>query len=138
MVKIIKIGGLKLRDYRSRIGIYSKLKRLLARNKVILVCSAFGRKDDPYSTDSLNDVSEGLKEVEKASLLSLGETYSTHVIAGEIRRKGIECKLILPNEVKITTDSDFLQAKLLKSNNSNKLVDLKYCDLVIFPGFQAR
>lgn len=128
MIKLIKIGGSLLKDKNTFILLKNILnKEFDKNNKIILVVSAIGRINDPYSTDTLKRLGSNLDKNDYDYLIGLGEIISTLVSASNL--KEYNPKVIRYNKVGIKKDNKFiLDNKYL----INVLKDNKF---IIVPGF---
>ena len=86
MIKLIKIGGSLLKDKNTFILLKNILnKEFKKNNKIILVVSAIGRINDPYSTDTLKRLGSNLDKNDYDYLIGLGEIISTLVSASNLK-----------------------------------------------------
>lgn len=134
-IKIIKVGGLVLNrpDLRQQVEKY--IERVCKRDKVVLVVSALGRKDDPYSTDGLNDSIKGyLTLKERDRLKSIGETYAVLDVVGSLRVRGISAMSFSYLELGLID----LEKGRYKTELSRLKSALKENDIAVVPGFLAR
>ena len=70
-------------------------------NKVVVIVSAFGRINDPYSTDTLLKDSKYLSNKERDRLLSIGETYASLVMSNLLLEKGYKSYALDNKEIGI-------------------------------------
>ncbi len=137
-----KFGGTSVQTKKSRLMCINKVKELLSNgNKLVVVISAIGRKNDPYSTDTLLSlVSEEFrsnypKYIDK--LMSCGEIISSIVFASELMENNIKAIPLTGQDIGIMTNKDFGNAKILKINPKN-IYDLLDNGVVpIIAGFQG-
>jgi len=124
---VYKFGGSYLNNLKNWNKIYRLVLRKINKNRVIVVVSAIGRNNDPYSTDTLLKNGENLSELEKDSLIAIGEKYSSLKITNFLKSKGINVKCVLDNELGIYDDLSFK-----KDNYDNFFNNF---DVLIVPGF---
>lgn len=128
MIKLIKIGGSLLKDKNTFILLKNILnKEFDKNNKIILVVSAIGRINDPYSTDTLKRLGSNLDKNDYDYLIGLGEIISTLVSASNL--KEYNPKVIRYNKVGIKKDNKFIL------DNKYLINILKDNNFIIVPGF---
>lgn len=128
MIKLIKIGGSLLKDKNTFILLKNILnKEFKKNNKIILVVSAIGRINDPYSTDTLKRLGNNLDKSDYDYLIGLGEIISTLVSASNL--KEYNPKVIRYNKVGIKKDNKFIL------DNKYLINVLKDNNFIIVPGF---
>ena len=128
MIKLIKIGGSLLKDKNTFILLKNILnKEFDKNNKIILVVSAIGRINDPYSTDTLKRLGSNLDKNDYDYLIGLGEIISTLVSASNL--KEYNPKVIRYNKVGIKKDNKFIL------DNKYLIYILKDNNFIIVPGF---
>ena len=128
MIKLIKIGGSLLKDKNTFILLKNILnKEFDKNNKIILVVSAIGRINDPYSTDTLKRLGYNLDKNDYDYLIGLGEIISTLVSASNL--KEYNPKVIRYNKVGIKKDNKFIL------DNKYLINILKDNNFIIVPGF---
>ena len=128
MIKLIKIGGSLLKDKNTFILLKNILnKEFDKNNKIIIVVSAIGRINDPYSTDTLKRLGYNLDKNDYDYLIGLGEIISTLVSASNL--KEYNPKVIRYNKVGIKKDNKFIL------DNKYLINILKDNKFIIVPGF---
>lgn len=137
-----KFGGTSLRNKNSRLMCINKIKECVAKgNKLILVISAIGRKNEPYSTDELLSlVSEDFKKRNSSSLdklVSCGEIISSIVFASELQDNNIEAFPLIGKDIGILTDNNFGNAKILNIDTLNIEELLSKNIIPVIAGFQG-
>ena len=107
-----KFGGTSVQTKKSRLMCINKIEQFLENNnKLVVVISAIGRKNDPYSTDMLlslisNDFKKRYpKYMDK--LISCGEIISAIVFASELRDRDINAIPVVGKDIGIVTDDNF-------------------------------
>lgn len=137
-----KFGGTSVQTKNSRLMCINKIKESIANgNKLIVVISAMGRKNDPYSTDELLGlVSDDFKKNNPLyldKLISCGEIISSIVFTSELQANDVNAVPLIGQDIGILTDNNFGNAKILDINTSNieKLLSLNIVPIVA--GFQG-
>lgn len=129
MIKLIKIGGSLLKEKNT----FNLLKNILNneinsyKNKVILVVSAIGRNNDPYSTDTLKRLAINLNKTDEDYLVGQGEILSSLITASILHE--FNPKVIRYNEIGIVKGVKY------KFNKNNLVRYLNEYNLLIVPGF---
>lgn len=137
-----KFGGTSVQTKNSRLMCINKIKESITNgNKLIVVISAMGRKNDPYSTDELLGlVSDDFKKNNPLyldKLISCGEIISSIVFTSELQANDVNAVPLIGQDIGILTDNNFGNAKILDINTSNieKLLSLNIVPIVA--GFQG-
>ncbi|BAK81183.1 aspartate kinase [Candidatus Arthromitus sp. SFB-rat-Yit] len=137
-----KFGGTSVQTKKSRLMCIKKVEQSLKyNNKLVVVISAIGRKEDPYSTDMLLSlISDNFrKRYPKYTdkLISCGEIISAIIFASELRDRGINAIPVVGKDIGIITDDNFGNANILEIN-TEKIVSLLNDGIVpIIAGFQG-
>lgn len=137
-----KFGGTSVQTKKSRLMCIKKVEQSLKyNNKLVVVISAIGRKEDPYSTDMLLSlISDNFKKRYPKytdKLMSCGEIISAIIFASELRDRGINAIPIVGKDIGIITDDNFGNANILEIN-IEKIVSLLNDGIVpIIAGFQG-
>ena len=103
----MKFGGTSVATETGRASIARRvLESLEAGAAPVVVVSAMGRKGEPYATDTLLDLVDGLPadEHEHDLLMSTGEVISAVVVAHELRLAGVDARAFTGPEAGIATD----------------------------------
>jgi len=136
MLKIVKFGGTSVNTVCHRECAIKKIKNELNNgNKVLVVISAMGRNDEPYSTNTLLTFSKFLDDRQKDRLLAQGEILSTLVFENECREHGIKAHACTPSETGIITDDIHGCANVLKTEIMWIEHFFKTNDVIVVPGF---
>ncbi len=136
MTVIMKFGGTSLSSDKNRAYAIAKIKKEVDRgNKVVVVVSAMGRREEPYSTMSLLQFSECLPDYQKDRLIAQGEILSSLVFENECRKEALLAHACTPTEIGILTDDSYGKAKVLQVNPMWIEHYLNIVDVVIVPGF---
>ncbi len=136
MITVVKFGGTSLNTRENRYLAINKIKKELdKKNKVVVVVSAMGRKNEPYATNSLLSFCDYLPNHQKDRLIAQGEILSSLVFENQCREQGILAHACTPTETGLISDGFFGQAKVLQVNTMWLDFYLKTLDVVIVPGF---
>ncbi len=141
-IVVKKFGGNTLNKKNSKQLLLNIIKTSLDNhNFPVIVVSAVGRVENPYSTDSLlnvlNEYKISVSDREKDLLMSCGEIISSVVVAGYLNELDIDTKVLTGLQAGILTSSDYGNAKVL-SIESNIINDLINKNIIpIITGFQG-
>ena len=99
-----KFGGTSVQTKNSRLICISKIKESIYNgNKTVVVISAIGRKNDPYSTDELLSlVSENFKKNNPLyldKLISCGEIISSIVFTSELQSNNVNALPLIGQDI---------------------------------------
>lgn len=135
-----KFGGIAMRDKDSRKICIQHIKKGLAKYKsAIVVVSAMGRLGDPYSTDTLIQLTDAFQLAPESKDVAAicGELLSSSVLYAECLKEQIPCQLAYGVQAGIYTDDRFGDATIIKT--SKKAIEelLQHIPCVIVPGFQG-
>ncbi len=135
-----KFGGIAMKDSASREICIQHIKEGLAKYKTVLVVvSAMGRMGDPYSTDTLLQLTDAFKQAPESRDVAAicGELLSSSVLSAECLQQQIPCQLAYGMLAGIYTDDNFGDASIIKT--SKKVIEelLYQVPCVIVPGFQG-
>ncbi len=133
MYRVLKFGGSSLKDNNTRKSVIKKIKQF-KDDKLIVIVSAMGRENDPYSTTTLRSlISSKVTIRESQRIISVGEIISSVILSNELNNVGIKAVSLSSSEVSLQVDDNYLQS-----------VDIEYIkekckqyDVVIIPGFQG-
>lgn len=109
-VVVMKFGGTSVATPEGRSAIARRVAEALELEKApVVVVSAMGRTGDPYATDTLLGLIEGLPtdDRERDLLASTGEVVSAVLIAHGLRASGIDARAFTGAEAGIGTDGVF-------------------------------
>lgn len=137
-----KFGGTSVQTKNSRLICISKIKESIYNgNKTVVVISAIGRKNDPYSTDELLSlVSENFKKNNPLyldKLISCGEIISSIVFTSELQSNNVNALPLIGQDIGILTDNNFGNAKILNIDTSNIEKLLSENIIPVIAGFQG-
>ena len=137
-----KFGGTSVQTKNSRLICISKIKESIYNgNKKVVVISAIGRKNDPYSTDELLSlVSENFKKNNPLyldKLISCGEIISSIVFTSELQSNNVNALPLIGQDIGILTDNNFGNAKILNIDTSNIEKLLSENIIPVIAGFQG-
>lgn len=135
-----KFGGVAMKDEQMRLKCIAHIKEGLQKyQKVIVVVSAIGRKNDPYSTDSLLQLTEAFSSVGEASDLaaSCGELIAAAVLSAELERAGVPNTILHGAQAGILTKGPFGDGTIVHIDPTTMMSRLKKMDCILVPGFQG-
>lgn len=136
MLKVMKFGGTSVDTKAHRHCAILKIKQALKEGyKAVVVVSAMGRKNEPYSTNTLMSFTDCLQPEAKDRLLAQGEILSSLVFENQCRKEGVNAHAFTPSEVGIITDDGYGAAKVFKVSLMWYQHYLKENDVLIVPGF---
>ncbi len=137
-----KFGGTSLNSDKLRARAARFVQQKINDNfQPIVVVSAIGREDEPYSTDTLLKIAltefPTLENREKDLLLSCGEIISAVIMTQTLRRFGIDAIALNGTQAGILTSSEFGSAKVKKIYPEKILKLLQKKKVPIIAGFQG-
>ena len=141
-ILIQKFGGTSVSSKESRIKVIGKIKNAIQSGYTpVVVVSAMGRKGCPYATDTLLSLlTQEFAESNVAAtdlMLSCGEIISTVVLSSDLHEEGIEAVPLTGGQAGIITDSNFTNAKSLRTDVSKILDILNNNKVPVIAGFQG-
>ncbi len=137
---IQKFGGVAMKDENMRLTCINHIKDGLHEfENVVIVVSAIGRYGDPYSTDSLLQLTDAFSSSSAASDLaaSCGELIAAAVLSAELARAGVKNTILHDVRAGILTAGEFGDGTIIHIDPSLILESLKLTNCVIIPGFQG-
>ncbi|WP_260284289.1 aspartate kinase [Peribacillus aracenensis] len=143
-MKIIvqKYGGTSVRDEESRLFAKGHIENAIKEGyKVVVVVSAMGRKGDPYATDTLLSLVNGMKaslsKREQDLLMSVGETISSVIFTNMLLEHGIDAVAYTGAQAGFLTNTDYSSAKIIEMKCDRLMKELEVKDVVVVAGFQG-
>lgn len=141
-ILVQKFGGTSVSSKENRTKVIGKIKNAIKSGYApVVVVSAMGRKGLPYATDTLLSLLN--KEFSESNcaatdlLLSCGEVISTVVLSSDLHEEGIDAVPLTGGQAGIVTDSNYTNAKTLKTDVS-KIIDILNSNKVpVVAGFQG-
>lgn len=137
-----KFGGTSVQTKNSRLNCINKIKESIEEgNKIIIVISAIGRKNDSYSTDTLLSLvskdfeNKNPKYIDK--LISCGEIISSIVFSSELQENGVRALPLIGQDIGILTDDNYGNAKILNIDTTNIENLLSQNIVPVIAGFQG-
>ncbi|WJY28839.1 MULTISPECIES: aspartate kinase [Sporosarcina] len=137
---IQKFGGAAMKDrVQRRLCIERIREGLLEHGKAVVVVSAIGRQESPYSTDRLLSITPSFHPGTAASDLaaSCGELLASAVLSAELEEAGIANKVMHSRQSGIFTEGEFGNAAISRVETSAYEQAFKQVPCVIIPGFQG-
>jgi aspartate kinase len=137
---IQKFGGVAMKNEEMRLKCINHIKEGMNEfGDVVVVVSAIGRYGDPYSTDSLLQLTEAFASSAAASDLaaSCGELIAAAVLSAELTRAGITNTVLHGMQAGIMTAGEFGDGIIIRIDPSSILKTLETTRCVIVPGFQG-
>jgi aspartate kinase len=137
---IQKFGGVAMKNEEMRMKCINHIKEGLNDfGDVVVVVSAIGRYGDPYSTDSLLQLTDAFASSTAASDLaaSCGELIAAAVLSAELARAGVTNTVLHGNQVGIMTAGKFGDGTITSIDPTAILKTLETTSCVIVPGFQG-
>ncbi|MFO7152147.1 MAG: aspartate kinase [Bacillota bacterium] len=141
-IVVQKFGGTSLATPEARkLAVDRVIKTKEEGYSPVVVVSAIGRKGDPYATDTLLSLMEGIgssvPERERDLLLSCGEVISAALVASLIKARGYEARAFTGAQAGIITDGCFGNA-MIKEVKAEVLLDAvdQGC-IPVIAGFQG-
>lgn len=137
---IQKFGGVCLQNKEMRAHCIQAIQEALTRStNVVVVVSAIGRHENPYSTDRLLTISEDLAHNRKASdlIASCGELIATAILSAELHAAQIPNDFLHGTQTGIHTEGQFGQATIQSIETTLYDQYLKRYNCLIIPGFQG-
>lgn len=136
MLKVMKFGGTSTDTEMHRHCAILKIKQALKEGyKIVVVVSAMGRNNEPYSTNTLMGFTDCLPPDAKDRLLAQGEILSSLVFENQCRKEGLNAHAFSATETGIITDDHYGAAKVLKVSLMWYKHYLNEADVLIVPGF---
>ncbi|WP_425447492.1 aspartate kinase [Dethiothermospora halolimnae] len=139
-ILVQKFGGTSLANEENREKVAEKIiKKHREGYKMVIVVSAIGRKENPYSTDSLISLIDkrNIKKRELDLLMSCGEIISAAVLSSLLNSKNMKNTVLTGSQAGIVTNDTFTNAKVLQVNPNAIVNKLKEDNIVIVTGFQG-
>ena len=141
-IVVQKFGGTSVSTEERRKLVVHKIKRAIENGlNPVVVVSAMGRANDPYSTDTLlslldKDFKDKNKRAEDL-LMNCGEIISTVVLCNDLNRYGIDAMPLTGGQAGIITNNNYTEAKYIEVN-TEKIFDIINQGFVpVIAGFQG-
>lgn len=139
-VVIQKYGGTSLATEKARRFAADKIiKSYDEGNKLVVVVSAMGRKESPYSTDSLIQLvnRDFINKRDLDLLMFCGEVISAVALGNLLLERGYKNTIFTGWQAGIVTDNNYGNASIIKIDPMNIKKELKKDKIVIVTGFQG-
>jgi aspartate kinase len=142
-IVVQKFGGMCLETREKRELACDRINDALHGGfRVCAVVSAMGRKGEPYATDTLISLAQGVcgdvMARELDLLLSCGEIISAVLMVQELRSRGISAMALSGGQAGIITDTNFGEANILSIDPGHLKRHLEEGKVVVVAGFQGR
>ncbi|WDL97332.1 aspartate kinase [Alicyclobacillus sp. ALC3] len=140
-ILVQKFGGTSVATLESRLKAAEHIEDALAKDyRVVVVVSAMGRRGEPYATDSLLSILDGLSAVNARDLdilMSCGEAISSVVFAAMLRSRGHQATVMSGGQAGIVTNDQHGNARILEIRPKRILEALREGQIVVVMGFQG-
>lgn len=139
-VIVMKFGGTSVGTVHGREAIAARVTEALERDTApVVVVSAMGRSGDPYATDTLLGLLDGLPADarERDLMASIGEVISAVVVAHELRGAGIDAYAMTGPDAGIATDGVFDGAAITEIHTGPIAAVLAEGRVPVICGFQG-
>ena len=136
---VLKFGGTSLQTFDLRRKVITIIKERLEQNLFpVVVVSAFGRKGDPYATDSLLNLLPSNSSVRhKAMISACGEIISASIIAEQLKRNKIPAIALTGWQAGLLTNSHYQKAEVKLLDICNIEKELSRNIVPVICGFQG-
>ncbi len=135
---VFKFGGTSLSGDDERLVAASRVAAARRDGfRPVVICSAIGRKPDPYATDTLEDLLPNAKARDRDTVLACGETIAAGLFSQLLNIKGVPATALSGAQAGIVTDSNFGNAKILRVDPRNVEVLLERDIVPVVAGFQG-
>ncbi len=143
MIVVLKFGGTCLETIAKRDMACERIRDALNGGfKVLAVVSAIGRTGEPYATDTLIGLAQGVHTAVAARemdlLLSCGEIISAVLMVQALQAKQIPAMALSGGQAGIITDTNFGEAAITSIDTSHVQRHLDEGKVVVVAGFQGR
>lgn len=139
-IVVMKFGGTSVATPQGREAIAARTQAAVETGSApVLVVSAMGRSGEPYATDTLLDLVEGMATDarERDLLMGSGEIISAVVIAHTLRDAGVDARAFSGAEAGIGTDGVFGSAAITEIHPGTLLSAVSEGIVPVVAGFQG-
>ncbi|MGE5507068.1 MAG: aspartate kinase [Chitinophagales bacterium] len=139
-VLVQKFGGTSVATEEQRARVVDRVVEARRTGfDVVVVVSAWGRRGDPYATDTLLSLLQAgeTSERDRDLLLSCGEIISAVVMAGLLNARGLMATALTGGQAGIITDGGFGEARILEVQPSRVTTILNNGGVAVVAGFQG-
>lgn len=144
MKKIIvqKFGGSSVKDKLLRNKVVNHIIKVKKENKTpVVVVSAMGKDEGPYSTDKLIELikeeNENVSNRELDQIMSCGEIISSAVLAARIQKEGFFAVSLTGFQAGIKTYGEYGGSEIVEIDTSNIKKHIQENNIVVVAGFQG-
>ncbi|MGZ3552977.1 MAG: aspartate kinase [Vulcanimicrobiaceae bacterium] len=138
-VAVLKFGGTSVATPELRQLAIKRVKQAFESGySPVAVVSAMGRAPEPYATDTLLALGNGIPGTRNTdSLLACGELISAAVFAGMLDTEGVPAMSFSGEQAGIITDSNFGDARILRVEPERVLAAIDGGIVPVVAGFQG-
>ncbi|SDI94998.1 aspartate kinase [Natribacillus halophilus] len=141
-IAVQKYGGTSVQSETLRQKAAGHVKQAVQDGyKVVVVVSAMGRMNDPYSTDTLLSLITGddgqLPGREQDMLQACGEVISSVVFTNLLISEGLKASALTGKQAGFRTTEEFGEARITQMQPEPVLARLHEVDVVVVAGFQG-
>ncbi|SMO66851.1 aspartate kinase [Melghirimyces algeriensis] len=138
-VQILKFGGTSLLDHQRRISAVSQVKKSLrAGFTPVVVVSAIGRRENPYSTDQLLSLLKNPSARNYTLLATCGEIISATLFSNMLEREQIDSICLTGGEAGIFTTRSVVNSSVLYVDSTETQQHIQNGYVPVIAGFQGR
>lgn len=141
-IVVQKFGGTSVRTRESREVAATWVQRAVEDGlQPVVVVSAMGRHGDPYATDTLLHLVSDLPKPplrELDLLASCGEVISAVVMAGHLRKAGLNPKVFTGGQAGIITDDRFGDAQIVEVDPKHLAGAVRAGQVPVVAGYQGQ
>lgn len=137
-----KFGGTSLANDERRDQVAAKIMEAVKKGySPVVVISAIGRNGDPYATDTLINLIQGITndspKREMDLLLSCGEVISGVILTSTLKKMGLDAVLLTGGQAGIITNESYGDARIIRVEPKNILEHIHNNQVVVVTGFQG-
>jgi len=142
-IAVIKFGGASLASHDLRQIAALRVREAIEEGfQPVVVVSAFGRRGDPYATDTLVDLAlknyAALLPREWALLASCGELIAAVVMTSLLCREGLAAMSLTGGQAGVITTNGFTGTHIASVDPTSLLAILQSGSIPVVTGFQGR
>ncbi|MBC5828943.1 MAG: aspartate kinase [Candidatus Eremiobacteraeota bacterium] len=135
---VLKFGGTSLSTQQNReIAVVRVADACRDGLRPVVICSAIGRKPDPYATDTLDDLVAAGDARNRDALLACGEIIAAALFSELLCAKGIPAIALSGGQAGILTDENFGDAQIMRVEPAQVQKLLERNVVPVVAGFQG-